>query len=447
MDTPTILIAQTGNFNFFNALSWKTAAFLEPIKNKAHIVYIDPYIRDGQKNEVVQKLNATRLKIAEFLSTSKPVTYNEAYSAICELMHYHNPDYFVFINGNTNIFYNRDLEIYNGLFANVKLHPDEPMINWAPAFPEMHLNYFVHFIMLEWCAQQSTKDVIVHNIWEDPLQHKFDYIEGLNVKQWYFHKLPDMTYKQAIGKAAYTNWLSRKKLGICEDFDKASLVASNDETHTKTHDVQFEFCPSQEYWYFNEITKQSIHSTKTTKHLNFVFALTDSWLQKDDRAQLILKLEKFADSSYLMSHKFFFHYTSKRQTYKGNAWLYNDKLIPYDDYLKHIASSKFTLIIPSYDVNCFSLRRFFESLTADCIPLILYNCNYEWGLNQGSEIIQFVKDNLLITEDDLEHLPDVVAEKAKHYDELLQQLKSTTWWKTYTNPKFYRRTLLDMFHV
>lgn len=54
-----------------------------------------------------------------------------------------------------------------------------------------------------------------------------------------------------------------------------------------------------------------------------------------------------------------------------NTFLSNEK---YFDFIK---KSKYTIVIPPYDLNCFSIFRFLESLMFDCIPLIHPDCNTE----------------------------------------------------------------------
>lgn len=43
-------------------------------------------------------------------------------------------------------------------------------------------------------------------------------------------------------------------------------------------------------------------------------------------------------------------------------------------YLNKIEQSRFTLMLPSYDENCFSIYRFIESLSKKCLPIIHQSC-------------------------------------------------------------------------
>jgi len=48
--------------------------------------------------------------------------------------------------------------------------------------------------------------------------------------------------------------------------------------------------------------------------------------------------------------------------------------IPRNEYLRYIHNSDFTLIMPAYEKDCFSIYRLLESVHHDCIPLIHESC-------------------------------------------------------------------------
>lgn len=64
----------------------------------------------------------------------------------------------------------------------------------------------------------------------------------------------------------------------------------------------------------------------------------------------------------------------KNNIYCKNAITGESNSINRELYLQKIAESKYTLIIPSYDNNCFSLYRFLEAIHNDCLPLIHEDC-------------------------------------------------------------------------
>lgn len=435
---PTVIISQSGCFKFFNSLQWKSAAFFELLHDKMNFVYVDPHLRPSCKAEVVTNLHAQRMNIGEIIDEESTWTYEQAVKKVETYMEYFHPQHIVFINGNTNIYYLRDIEIYEDMFMDAKAHPTEPMTTYIPRYNHMHLHYFVQFMMLEWCAKHPEMNIQVHNIWEDPLQHKFDYIDGINLRHYYFHMLPNMVYPQPMGEKAFDKKAKAKALKEGKELGEVMREAT---TNTEVKNIAFEFCPSQEYWYAM-VQNRGLLTKPIEKDIEFCFAMTDSWSQVDYRKNMILEMEDFADPEFFKHTGFFFHYTSKRTQL---PWKWNEQIIEYDDYMELIKRSKFTLIIPSYDVNCFSLRRFFESVTNGCVPLILSDCNYKWGLNQGKEIVKFVEDNLLVDRQDVSKLPEIVKAKSPHYAELLEGLKQTQWWQTYSNPKFYMKSLKEMF--
>ena len=64
----------------------------------------------------------------------------------------------------------------------------------------------------------------------------------------------------------------------------------------------------------------------------------------------------------------------KNNIYCKNSITGQSNSIDRELYLQKIAESKYTLIIPSYDNNCFSLYRFLEAIHNDCLPLIHEDC-------------------------------------------------------------------------
>lgn len=46
-------------------------------------------------------------------------------------------------------------------------------------------------------------------------------------------------------------------------------------------------------------------------------------------------------------------------------------------YMEHIHKSKFTLIVPAYEQDCFSIYRFLESVYYGCLPLVHESCNLD----------------------------------------------------------------------
>lgn len=112
-----------------------------------------------------------------------------------------------------------------------------------------------------------------------------------------------------------------------------------------------------QYFYDSEV---SFFVEDTSKDLDFVFGFTV--ITKERLAQL----EKFkAISDKFENSKLFIH----------NKIGGESTFIPRTQYLDFIRRSKYTLIIPPYDVKSISIFRILEAINLDCIPLIHSDCN------------------------------------------------------------------------
>jgi hypothetical protein len=52
-DKPTHVVWQSGNFNFFNSLQWRSIAMLELLHDKVDFMYVDSYQRANMKQEAI----------------------------------------------------------------------------------------------------------------------------------------------------------------------------------------------------------------------------------------------------------------------------------------------------------------------------------------------------------------------------------------------------------
>lgn len=407
-DKPVHVVWQSGNFNFFNSLQWRSIAMLELLHDKCDFIYVDSYFRASMKQEAITKLGAVRFCVSDIM-TNEDMTWQQAHDMIASYLDNAMPATLSLFNGNTNATIERELGFWS-MYLQCKTNPDKPMTLFLKN-PDNALEYVITYLLAEWFAKNKKP---VYNFCEDPLQHKLHYIDDLRIKHFYFHKVKDDIYEHPM------------------------------KLDAEPVKFRFAFSPSQEYWYVF-CQHRGINAAQEETHsktLNFAFAMTDSWLNVKDRMHIIQQMEHFADPEFTEPNKFLFRYRSWR---KSAEFKHNTSLIPYDVYMQHICHAKFTLNIPSYDTNCFSLRRFFEAITNDCIPLVLDTCNYQAGFNFNDEMIEFVERNLLVTFDDLHRLDEIVKEKCSVYDKLLEELKQTQWWKAYHNPKLYTNHLKQLY--
>lgn len=404
-DKPTHVVWQSGNFNFFNSLQWRSIAMLELLHDKVDFMYVDSYQRANMKQEAISKLHATRFCVADIMSGD--LTFNQAKQLIWSQLDTTNPATLSLFNGNTNATIECE-EAFWHMYETCKQQPDDVMTLHLKNVNNA-LEYIITYLLAEWFAEHQKP---VYNFCEDPLQHKLHYIDNIRIRHFYFHKVANDIYEHPM------------------------------KLDAEPVKFKFEFSPSQQYWYVFCQHKGLASANFHNKTLKFAFAMTDSWSNVKDRLNIIKAMEHFAEPTFVEKQQFFFRYRSWRQNVD---FKYNTSLIPYDEYMRHIQHAKFTLNIPSYDTNCFSLRRFFEAITNDCIPLILDTCNYKAGFNFNDEMIEFVEQHLLVSFDDLSKLDEIVKQKLPQYDEMLDKLHQTTWWKAYHDIRLYSRQLKQLY--
>ena len=97
--------------------------------------------------------------------------------------------------------------------------------------------------------------------------------------------------------------------------------------------------------------------------------------------------------------------TEIEKEFPSFIYITNNKLklktqIPYSLYLDKLAYSSFTLIIPSYDINTFSILRFMEAIASGCIPMILstvYLDDFVASFNIDTKFL----DKLIVTKENV----------------------------------------------
>jgi len=97
------------------------------------------------------------------------------------------------------------------------------------------------------------------------------------------------------------------------------------------------------------------------KDVDFVFGYTV--LKNSSRSSYVKDVNEIASS-----------FSSSRLFVK-NETTGEDSTIDRNIYLDNIARSRYTYMLPSYDVHCFSIYRFLWALEKDCLPLIHPSCN------------------------------------------------------------------------
>lgn len=274
----------------------------------------------------------------------------------------------------------------------------------------------------------------INNIWEDPMQHKLITLPAyckeivsdtkLDIQHFYFHDI------------------------YASDGRSDTYIAKYEENGVIVPKrFVFRKSPSQQCQYALDPTV-----TPMPKFYNFAFALTDVWKDRHDRSDIIAKLASAytRDNSYIMPNvkqsyntalmvdKILFRYFSRNSVLQKSSY----KMLPYDVYMKIIAQSKLTLIVPSYDNRCFSLRRMYEALSVGCLPLILDTCVLDI-FKIDPTAYEFVKDNLVVTIDEVSNR-EFLLNKAKQSEYIYNHLMNIPFFAVYKQESIYRNTLTDM---
>lgn len=118
---------------------------------------------------------------------------------------------------------------------------------------------------------------------------------------------------------------------------------------------------SLQYYLLNKKVSNSLfddNDVVVDKEFNLVFGMS---VLTEDRIKVYENLLKIDNAKLFVKNKF-----------TGE-----DSFIERDEYISHIAKSKFTLILPTYDSMSFSIFRLIESIYNDCLPLIGNDCYIE----------------------------------------------------------------------
>ena len=99
-----------------------------------------------------------------------------------------------------------------------------------------------------------------------------------------------------------------------------------------------------------------------------------------------------------------------------NKYLDINTMLPKQEYLNTLKETKFTLIIPAYNKETFSIFRFQESIMCGCIPLIL-DTSYLYEVKKDF----YIPDEIIVNETNI-----IEKIKTLDYDKLINLLKTET---------------------
>lgn len=150
------------------------------------------------------------------------------------------------------------------------------------------------------------------------------------------------------------------------------------------------------------------------KTIDFAFGYT--YMSKE-RDEIHLKIQKLFSNMNI----------ENKQLYVKNKFTNESNELKYDDYIRTIGQSRFTLVVPAYQPKCFSCYRFIESIYNDCLPLLHKSCFVdEFAKSYGLE--DFYLNKILVDEDNINEVVNMLETQRLS---LLSYFKS----KVFTEPK------------
>jgi len=198
-------------------------------------------------------------------------------------------------------------------------------------------------------------------------------------------------------------------------YDPQELQYKNLYSHIQNYffyssnEINTKYFPFIEYGYFYNV------NNNLNKIIDFVLGYT-----------VLTKERKYIDS-FIKSINL-----TNKEIYLKNKYTKENNYINYNKYYERLKIAKFTLIIPSYDVNEFSSIRFFEALALDCIPLIMKKCNWEKAFNVYKDFFKIIKEYLLIDSN------EDIKKKINMYNVILKRIKESEDYKKLKDINYYK---------
>lgn len=114
-------------------------------------------------------------------------------------------------------------------------------------------------------------------------------------------------------------------------------------------------------------------------------------------------------------------------------------------YYEKLCEAKFTLIIPSYDVETFSVIRFFEAIMADCLPIILKDVCLNHLILTFPDIYEIIKESLVLNK--IENINKKMDSLQKERCKILGEIKNTKSYKQIISEKYIKNSFNELLRM
>lgn len=114
------------------------------------------------------------------------------------------------------------------------------------------------------------------------------------------------------------------------------------------------------------------------------------------------------------------------------------KEVKQANYYKLLAASRYTLIIPSYDIKSFSIIRFIEAVSHCCLPFVLDRCNINALANDFPDFKKIIEKYLVVHNfKDIDRTISGFTEDKRLA--IIEQIKESDDWKRVKSVKFLKK--------
>lgn len=132
----------------------------------------------------------------------------------------------------------------------------------------------------------------------------------------------------------------------------------------------------------------------------------------------------------------------------GNVYGIRTK-IPYEQYLEEVAKSSATMIIPSYDVNAFSVRRISEAIHLKTV-LLFWSTEDLHRLFKDTEYYDFLcvyeKWSLILHEQTAEAIQLTLDDIEIHHSQIIHDLEQTKIFKEWYDERWYKYAMTNILN-
>ena len=115
------------------------------------------------------------------------------------------------------------------------------------------------------------------------------------------------------------------------------------------------------------------------------------------------------------------------------------KPITQKEYYEKIMNSKYTMIIPPYDKDSFSMIRFFESIQLNCLPFVYKKCNLNEVYDTFPQIASIMEEKLYLGGKEIKNIIKNYKEYEKFRIDTIKEIKSTKDWKNIESKEFLNK--------